>query len=95
MELGEFVGRTIIYYSWGDQLGHEFLAEACDNSFTDEEMQIIFSIIANKDLPAHQHGVQAARYHFLMQKYAELKRQESMQSIKSKFAYFKAMIEKA
>ena len=29
MEMCEFLGRTIIYYSWGDQLGHEFLAEAC------------------------------------------------------------------
>ena len=29
MELCEYLGRTIIYYSWGDQLGHEFLAEAC------------------------------------------------------------------
>jgi len=27
-ECCEFNGRTIIYYSWGDQLGHEFLAEA-------------------------------------------------------------------
>lgn len=29
MELCEYLGRTIIYYSWGDQWGHEFLAEAC------------------------------------------------------------------
>ena len=29
MELCEFLGRTIIYYSWGDQKGTEFLAEAC------------------------------------------------------------------
>ena len=29
MELCEYLGRTIIYYSWGDQLGTEFLAEAC------------------------------------------------------------------
>lgn len=29
MELCEFLGRTLITYSWGDQLGHEFLAEAC------------------------------------------------------------------
>ena len=29
MELCEYNGRTIIYYSWGDQLGEEFLAEAC------------------------------------------------------------------
>lgn len=29
MELCEYLGRTIIYYSWGDQKGTEFLAEAC------------------------------------------------------------------
>ena len=28
MEICEFNGRTIIYYSWGNQLGCEFLAEA-------------------------------------------------------------------
>lgn len=29
MELCEYLGRTIIYYSWGNQHGTEFLAEAC------------------------------------------------------------------
>ena len=29
MEICEYLGRTIIYYSWGDQKGTEFLAEAC------------------------------------------------------------------
>ena len=29
MELCEYLGRTIIYYSWGDQNGNDFLAEAC------------------------------------------------------------------
>ena len=28
LELCEFNGRTIIYYSWGNQQGMEFLAEA-------------------------------------------------------------------
>ena len=28
VELCEFNGRTIIYYSWGNQRGMEFLAEA-------------------------------------------------------------------
>ena len=28
MELCEFLGRTLIYYSWCDQMGTEFLAEA-------------------------------------------------------------------
>ena len=71
-----------------------FLAEACDNSFTEEEMQVIFSILAAKDLPAHQYGVRTAQYHYLMQQYSELKRQESLQKIKNRFLYFKAMLEK-
>ncbi len=29
LELCEFNGRTILYYSWGCQMGNEFLAEAC------------------------------------------------------------------
>ncbi len=29
MEVCEYLGRTVIYYSWGDQRGTEFLAEAC------------------------------------------------------------------
>ena len=29
MEMCEYLGRTIIYYSWGNQHGNEFLAEAC------------------------------------------------------------------
>lgn len=28
MEICEYLGRTLIYYSWGDQRGTEFLAEA-------------------------------------------------------------------
>ena len=73
----------------------EFLAGACDDSFTEEEMEVIFSILTTKDLPTHPNGVETARYHFLMQQYAELKRQESLQNIKSRFSYFKKMIEKA
>ncbi len=29
LEICEFNGRTILYYSWGCQMGNEFLAEAC------------------------------------------------------------------
>ena len=28
LEVCEYLGRTVMYYSWGDQLGTEFLAEA-------------------------------------------------------------------
>ncbi len=29
LEMCEYLGRTIMYYSWGNQHGNEFLAEAC------------------------------------------------------------------
>ncbi len=42
LEICEFLGRTIIYYSWGDQLGHEFLAEACYEGTVKEFLQGFF-----------------------------------------------------
>lgn len=43
MELCEFLGRTIIYYSWGDQKGTEFLAEACFEGSMKEFLQGFFA----------------------------------------------------
>ena len=42
MELCEYLGRTIIYYSWGDQKGTEFLAEACYESGMHEFLKAFF-----------------------------------------------------
>jgi hypothetical protein len=42
MELCEYLGRTIIYYSWGDQRGHEFLAEACYEGGMHEFLKAFF-----------------------------------------------------
>ena len=36
------LGRTIIYYSWGDQMGTEFLAEACYEGPLAEFLQGLF-----------------------------------------------------
>ena len=44
MELCEFLGRTIIYYSWGDQRGTEFLAEACYEGSMKEFLQGWFEV---------------------------------------------------
>ena len=44
MELCEFLGRTIIYYSWGDQKGTEFLAEACYEGSMKEFLQGWFEV---------------------------------------------------
>ena len=42
MELCEYLGRTIIYYSWGDQKGNEFLAEACYEGGMHEFLKAFF-----------------------------------------------------
>ncbi len=42
MELCEYLGRTIIYYSWGDQKGNEFLAEACAECGAHEFLKAFF-----------------------------------------------------
>ena len=39
LELCEFQGRTIMYYSWGNQQGMEFLAEASFNGTMKEFLQ--------------------------------------------------------
>jgi len=42
MEMCEYLGRTIIYYSWGDQKGTEFLAEACYEGGMHEFLKAFF-----------------------------------------------------
>ena len=42
MELCEYLGRTIIYYSWGNQRGTEFLAEACYDGGMHEFLKAFF-----------------------------------------------------
>lgn len=73
----------------------EFLAEACGNEFTEEEMQVLFSLVAVKKLPEHEYGVRVSQYHYLAEKYAELNVQASKRKIKSRFAYLKKMIQAA
>lgn len=42
MEMCEFLGRTLIYYSWGDQKGTEFLAEAWYEGSMNELLKSFF-----------------------------------------------------
>lgn len=71
----------------------EFLAEACGNEFSEEEMEVLFSLIAVKKLPVHEYGVQFAKYHYLAEKYAKLNVQACKRNINNRFNYFKKMIE--
>lgn len=70
-----------------------FLLDACDNAFSFEEMEIIFNIISTMNLPEHKEGIQFARFHYLLEKYATLKLESKRHCINNKFKYFKAMIE--
>ncbi len=44
LEMCEYNGRTIIYYSWGNQLGNEYLAEACFEGSMAELLHGFFDI---------------------------------------------------
>lgn len=71
----------------------EFLAGACDDSFTEEEMQIIDTLVT-KMFPNPKNLV--AKYDYLLLKYRELKYRISrpdLPPLKSKFNYFKFMLE--
>ena len=77
-----------------------FYAEACDNLFTETEMELILTAVRTKDLPTHQMGVEFARYQYLELKYRELKRQIELKRnrgespIKDLCSYLVRMIEK-
>jgi plasmid replication initiation protein len=68
-----------------------FLAESCDNRFSEPEMQVIFDIV-REIIPTV--GDRIERYNFLRKKYNELMLQESKRTIKHPFEYFKKMLEK-
>jgi len=73
------------------------LADACNNEFTPAEMDVIFSLIADKPMPQSNNGIWIARFHYLTRKYVELeyraqKNEAAGKPIKNRFAYFKAML---
>lgn len=70
----------------------ELLASACDDEFSEEEMQVVFTIISDKNFPNKQNGIWAARYEYLARKYAELQLQASKRKINNRFNYFKKML---
>ena len=77
---------------------NEFLAEACENEFNDEEMSEIFSILTLIDVSYYapdvcEEDLKLAQFHFLMRKYGELNRRAEATKITSRFGYFIKMLE--
>ena len=71
----------------------DFYNEACENAFTYEQMEAIFSILIQINVPPNPYGEKIARYHYLMEKYYTLKLTSLKANIQNKFSYFLAMID--
>ena len=73
----------------------EFLAEACNNEFSDTEMQLLFYILAMNasKIPSHKMGTEFSNYHYLITKYNEMNLYSAKKKIDNRFAYLKKMIE--
>ncbi len=70
----------------------DLLSDACDNEFTQEEMEIVFGLVVKAcPSPPGQIGLEHADY--LRQKYLELKYRASKEKITRRFGYLKRMIE--
>ena len=66
-----------------------FLAEACNNEFSEKEMAILFDLIVKIDLPDYERGVELARFDYLQGKYHEM---DLRNPSKSRFGYLKKII---
>ena len=72
----------------------EFLAGACENEFSEREMQVLFDLVKQQvpydgDYP---NGLPCARYDYLAQQYHNLNLQENQRKITNRFAYLKKII---
>ena len=75
----------------------EFLAGACENEFSEDEMLVLYDLIQqivpyDGDYP---NGVQCARYDYLLQQYHNLNLQANKRKINNRFSYLKKMIQVA
>lgn len=69
----------------------EFLAGACENEFSEDEMLVLYDLIQqivpyDGDYP---NGVQCARYDYLLQQYHNLNLQANKRKINNRFSYLK------
>ena len=71
----------------------DFLVGACDDEFSQDQINELLQIIVCKDIPEHLHGIWPARFHYLSQKYAILKHYASIKKIPNRFKYLKKIIE--
>ena len=69
-----------------------FLSGACNNEFSPEEMEEIWTIICDKDLPADPQGVAFAQYHCLARVYAKLNVEAARRKIAYRHKYYLSIL---
>lgn len=90
---GELEGQQQLPWFDADPDDHlAFLNSACDNEFSREQMEVIFTTICLKELE-HPEGIEMARFHYLQRKYALLNLRATNTHIPHRFDYFKTMLE--
>ena len=78
-----------------DNLDLELYADACNKEFNNEEMHVIYDIVSGINVGNnYDGGIHVNRYHFIKQKYSELKLQQNRRNIKHPFSYFKISLER-
>ena len=70
-----------------------FLAGACESEFSDEEMDLIMSMLGSISLPKHEQGAEFAKYHYLAEKYCLLNIEAKKRKISNRFKYFVKMLD--
>ncbi|MCM1009049.1 MAG: replication initiation protein [Ruminococcus flavefaciens] len=70
-----------------------FLAEACNNEFTETQMNNIFQIIVSKPIPEMSEGIWFSRFHYLSQQYAKMNVYAEKNHIPKRYGYFIKMLE--
>ena len=71
----------------------EFLADACDNEFDEQQMQLIYDLV--KEIIPFSKNKDIERFNYLRKKYNEFNYRGSrndQSSIKNRFAYFKSLL---
>lgn len=71
----------------------ELMSSACEDRFTEAEMNVLISLINLVNIPPNEQGIHIARYHYLNQVYKMLKVKEEQVKVYNPFAYLKKMIE--
>lgn len=100
LTLEEFIGKQnpieeVVIYENPYQQKFNFLKEACNNEFSEEEFKIIYNLVMQV-IPTDtntQYGLDNEQYNYIMRKYGELNLQASRRTIKSRFGYLKKLFE--